>query len=184
MQGHHAQACPCRGIMQGHHAGACSCRGIIVKCALSTEPLTTESCEPGEDPCNLMLEQSMYTHLSSSHVCVLLTVLCWRRRITVTICCPGPVATGSPDQPRSIYGGTRLVTSHSRDSKKRMSPARVAELIGSATYHKLNECWIARHPVLLMGEMLCQSQSDTASGRPPHYIPPSQHITDLVALLS
>ena len=83
------------------------------------------------------------------------------RGITVTICCPGPVATGSPDQPRSIYDGRGLITTHSGDSKKRMSPARVAELIGSATYHKVDECWIARHPVLLMGK---QTTSYTVDG--------------------
>lgn len=35
-----------------------------------------------------------------------------------------------------------------------MAPARVAELIGQAAYYKVDECWIARHPVLLMGETL------------------------------
>ncbi len=79
---------------------------------------------------------------------------CCHRGITVTICCPGPVATGSPDQPRAIYSGTGLITksSNEKESSKRMVPARVAELIGKAAYHKLDECWIARHPVLLMGE--------------------------------
>ena len=109
---------------------------------------------------------------SSSSVYVLLSTLWQRRRITVTICCPGPVATGSPDQPRSIYGGTGLVASHSRDSKKRMSPARVAELIGSATYHKLDECWIARHPVLLMGELFVQRPSGSYPPLPPNSLPP------------
>ena len=39
-----------------------------------------------------------------------------------------------------------------------MSPPRVAELIGKATYHRVDECWIARHPVLLMGEWPQQQQ--------------------------
>lgn len=72
----------------------------------------------------------------------------------MTICCPGPVATGSPEQPRAIYDGTALMATSSSDkgSSKRMSPPRVAQLIGTAAYHRLDECWIARHPVLLMGE--------------------------------
>jgi hypothetical protein len=42
-------------------------------------------------------------------------------------------------------------SSSSKESSKRMAPPRVAQLIGKATYYKLDECWIARHPVLLMG---------------------------------
>ncbi|KAL0052302.1 hypothetical protein WJX82_011685 [Trebouxia sp. C0006] len=78
------------------------------------------------------------------------------RGVTVTICCPGPVATGSLEQPRAIYNGTGLITASSSDkgSSKRMSPPRVAELIGKATYHRVDECWIARHPVLLMGYLM------------------------------
>lgn len=78
------------------------------------------------------------------------------RGVTVTICCPGPVATGSPEQPRAIYNGTGLISTSGSDkgSSKRMSPPRVAQLIGKATYHKLDECWIARHPVLLMGYLM------------------------------
>ncbi|KAL0036520.1 hypothetical protein WJX77_011154 [Trebouxia sp. C0004] len=78
------------------------------------------------------------------------------RGVTVTICCPGPVATGSPEQPRAIYNGAGLITTNSsnKGSSKRMSPPRVAELIGKATYHRVDECWIARHPVLLMGYLM------------------------------
>ena len=76
------------------------------------------------------------------------------RGVTVSLCCPGPAATGSAKQPRSIYSGTGLITTASSDkgSSTRMAPARVAELIGRAAYYKVDECWIARHPVLLMGE--------------------------------
>lgn len=83
-----------------------------------------------------------------------LLLLC--RGVTVSLCCPGPAATGSPNQPRSIYSGTGLITtaSSSKDSSKRMAPARVAELIGKAAYYKVDECWIAKHPVLLLGEPL------------------------------
>lgn len=74
----------------------------------------------------------------------------------MSLCCPGPAATGSAQHPRSIYSGTGLITTASTDkgSSKRMAPARVAQLIGKAAYYKVDECWIARHPVLLMGEIL------------------------------
>ena len=73
----------------------------------------------------------------------------------MSLCCPGPAATGSAKQPRSIYDGTGLITTATNDkeSSKRMVPARVAELIAKAAYYKVDECWIARHPVLLMGEI-------------------------------
>ena len=37
-----------------------------------------------------------------------------------------------------------------------MAPARVAELIGKAAYYRVDECWIAKHPVLLLGEVLAE----------------------------
>ena len=33
-----------------------------------------------------------------------------------------------------------------------MKPERVAELVTRAAYHKVSLCWIAKHPVLLLGE--------------------------------
>lgn len=83
------------------------------------------------------------------------------RGVTVSLCCPGPTATGAPNQPRSIYSGTGLITTASSDkaSSKRMAPARVAELIGKAAYYKVDECWIANHPVLLMGYLMQYSPS-------------------------
>ena len=40
----------------------------------------------------------------------------------------------------------------SRSSRKHMKPQRVAELIARAALRKVDKCWIAKHPVLLMGE--------------------------------
>ena len=104
------------------------------------------------------------TYLNAS----LTSSYCCCRGVTVTICCPGPVATGSPEQPRAIYNGTGLITASSSDkgSSKRMSPPRVAELIGKATYHRVDECWIARHPVLLMGECYLAQQCCAALFNP------------------
>ena len=46
-------------------------------------------------------------------------------------------------------------------SKKRLSPARVAALIARAAYNRLDMCWIAKHPVLLLGKMCSPSLIDT-----------------------
>ena len=79
-----------------------------------------------------------------------------RRGVTVTIACPGPVATGTEDAPRNIYSSEGLTVKHEErgGSKKRLSPARVAELIARAAYNRLDMCWIAKHPVLLLGALL------------------------------
>jgi hypothetical protein len=72
----------------------------------------------------------------------------------VTVCYPGPIATGEPGTPRSVYGPEGLITEHEErgGKKSRMNPARVAELIVRATYHGLDTAWIAKHPVLLLGD--------------------------------
>ncbi|CAL5222280.1 g4619 [Coccomyxa viridis] len=79
------------------------------------------------------------------------------RGVTVTIACPGPVATGSEATPRNVFSSQGLTAKHEErgGSKKRLSPARVAELIARAAYNRLDMCWIAKHPVLLLG-YLCQ----------------------------
>ncbi|CAK0786872.1 hypothetical protein CVIRNUC_010086 [Coccomyxa viridis] len=79
------------------------------------------------------------------------------RGVAVTIACPGPVATGTEDAPRNIFSSEGLTVKHEEQgsSKKRLSPARVAELIARAAYNRLDMCWIAKHPVLLLG-YLCQ----------------------------
>lgn len=77
------------------------------------------------------------------------------RGITVTIACPGPVATGTEDTPRNVFSSEGLTAKHEDrgGSKKRLSPARVAALIARAAYNRLDMCWIAKHPVLLLGEL-------------------------------
>lgn len=44
----------------------------------------------------------------------------------------------------------------SKSDKKRLAPSRVAELIGKAAYHRLDECWMAKHPILALGKVLCR----------------------------
>eukprot|EP00877_Chromochloris_zofingiensis_P006070 jgi/Chrzof1/1716/Cz10g18120.t1 len=74
--------------------------------------------------------------------------------VGVTICCPGPIGTGSEETPRVIYGAEGLISQHSADTKGRLSPARCAQLIANAMAHGVNECWIAKHPVLAIGYIM------------------------------
>ena len=75
--------------------------------------------------------------------------------VKVTVCCPGPIQTGSESSPRMVYGPRGLVQKHSTTgtglSSKRLPATLVAELIGAATWHDMNEAWMAFHPVLLIG---------------------------------
>lgn len=74
--------------------------------------------------------------------------------IKVTVCCPGPIATGTKDQPRVIFGTEGIL----RDSAVqtgvpggRMAVDRAVELISRAVKHDLPVSWIVGHPLLLMG---------------------------------
>ncbi|KAG2484642.1 hypothetical protein HYH03_016595 [Edaphochlamys debaryana] len=71
--------------------------------------------------------------------------------VHVTICCPGPVATGSAETPRVVYGPNGRIVQNNTGSSNRHDPARTAELIASAAAHGVDEAWIARHPVLAVG---------------------------------
>ena len=98
------------------------------------------------------------------------------RGIGATIACPGPLVneSGSGKGPRTVFGPSGLMVqeengrndAHDRDASEsnengtstrekqyasRVSLKEAAELIARAAYHKVDECWIARHPVLLMG---------------------------------
>ncbi|EFJ41781.1 hypothetical protein VOLCADRAFT_83968 [Volvox carteri f. nagariensis] len=71
--------------------------------------------------------------------------------VGVTICCPGPVATGSEELPRVVYGPAGRIVQNATGSSNRLDPARAAQLIASAAAHGVDEAWIAQHPVLAMG---------------------------------
>lgn len=75
------------------------------------------------------------------------------RGVTVTLACPGPVATGTEGMPRNVFSAEGLTAKHEErgGAKKRLAPKRVAELIARAAYNGLDTAWIARHPVLLLG---------------------------------
>jgi dehydrogenase/reductase SDR family protein 7 len=77
------------------------------------------------------------------------------RGVGATICCPGPLATGGDGKPRLVYGPRGLIQQAATGmSKKRVATARAADLIARAAFHKLDECWIAYHPVLLLGYLM------------------------------
>lgn len=82
---------------------------------------------------------------------------CWLctgcRGIGVTIVCPGPVAQAVGEaSPRSLYGPKGPIQRLEVPDSKRMPAARAAQLIASAMAAGVSECWLARQPVLLMGE--------------------------------
>lgn len=77
--------------------------------------------------------------------------------VGVTVCCPGPISTGNDNQVRTVYGPRGMIpqkASSSGKPSKRVDAQIAAELIARAAYHKLDECWIAYHPVLLMGYLM------------------------------
>ncbi|PNW86961.1 hypothetical protein CHLRE_02g103100v5 [Chlamydomonas reinhardtii] len=71
--------------------------------------------------------------------------------VGVTMCCPGPVATGSEETPRVVYGANGRIVQNNTGASNRLDPARAAQLIASAAAHGVDEAWIAKHPVLAVG---------------------------------
>ena len=87
----------------------------------------------------------------------------------VTICCPGPIATGNDGKPRGVYGASGLVqqVETSAAAKKRLDPAATAAWIGAAAYHGLDEAWISRQPVLFLSasfRLFCAYSAPSAGG--------------------
>jgi len=73
----------------------------------------------------------------------------------VTVCCPGPLATGFDGKPRIVFGSNGFIEQASTGMSKSRVPVRTAAaLILKAAYHGLDECWIAYHPVLLIGYVM------------------------------
>lgn len=77
------------------------------------------------------------------------------RGVSVTVCCPGPVSAGPGSPPRSVYGARGLVVHDETGGKGgRVAAERAATLVASAAAHGVDEAWICRHPVLLMGYLM------------------------------
>ena len=71
----------------------------------------------------------------------------------MTVVCPGPVAPPDGEaSPRSLYGPKGPIQRQEVPDSKRMPATRAAELIANAMAAGVSECWLARQPVLLMGE--------------------------------
>ena len=74
--------------------------------------------------------------------------------VGATVVCPGPLASTACQ--RMVYGSTGLMQQAVQTgmSKKRVGVEQCAALVAAAAYHNLDECWIAFHPVLLMGYLM------------------------------
>eukprot|EP00873_Tetraselmis_striata_P015946 jgi/Tetstr1/436210/TSEL_025055.t1 len=73
------------------------------------------------------------------------------RGIGVSLICPGPVMADSSKPVRRVYGATGIVDAADGGSlKTRVTPERVAQLLGTAVHHNLPEVWVAKHPVLAL----------------------------------
>lgn len=70
----------------------------------------------------------------------------------VTICCPGPVAALIPGSPRMVWGAKEMILAPIARSSSKMPLRRCVSLIATAAAHGLEEVWIARHPILAVGE--------------------------------
>ncbi|CAD7696273.1 unnamed protein product [Ostreobium quekettii] len=69
--------------------------------------------------------------------------------VGVTICCPGPIGPGEGESPRVLFGSDGLQQDNLRPSGSAVPADRVAELVATAGYYHVLECWIAKHPTLL-----------------------------------
>ena len=77
------------------------------------------------------------------------------RGVGVTVCCPGPVSSGS-DVPvtRSVFGPSGMITrTEEPKAKGKTNPKRYAQLVANAAAHGVDECWIAKHPVLAVAHI-------------------------------
>jgi dehydrogenase/reductase SDR family member 7 len=75
--------------------------------------------------------------------------------VRVTIALPGPIATGTDDKPRVIFGASGVQAppapgAPKRSKKGRLDPGRCADLVLAAAAHGRDEAWLSRHPVLLL----------------------------------
>lgn len=76
------------------------------------------------------------------------------RGIYSTVVCPGPIHSDESEA-RMVYGKDGLIPQkNTSNSKKRVSVKVVAHLVAKAAYHRMDECWISNHPILLMGYLV------------------------------
>lgn len=83
-----------------------------------------------------------------------------KQGISVTVVCPGPIATSTPrtlmppgNDPAALPTSddvAEALPDDDEEKRNRMTSEHCASLIVSATYHKLHEAWISTQPVLLV----------------------------------
>ena len=73
------------------------------------------------------------------------------RGLGVTVCCLGPITTGTPGQPRYVYGASSLEPT-TDSTKGRLTSESAAAWVAAAAYHGVDRAWITKQPVLLLGE--------------------------------
>ena len=74
------------------------------------------------------------------------------RGIHVSVICPGPVDVGDSTGPRKVYGRDGIIEQkNTAKSRARVDVDECTRLVLRAVYNKVDECWISKHPVLLMG---------------------------------
>lgn len=77
------------------------------------------------------------------------------RGIHVSVICPGPVDVGDSVQMRKVYGRDGLIQQkNTSKSSSRVSVDIFTKLALRAVYNNVDECWISKNPVLLMGYLL------------------------------
>ncbi len=73
------------------------------------------------------------------------------RGLGVTVCCLGPITTGTPGQPRYVYGASSLEPT-TDSTKGRLTVDAAAAWVAAAAHHGVDRTWISKQPVLSLGE--------------------------------
>eukprot|EP00242_Pyramimonas_sp_CCMP2087_P001827 CAMPEP_0198230400 /NCGR_PEP_ID=MMETSP1445-20131203/114645_1 /TAXON_ID=36898 /ORGANISM="Pyramimonas sp., Strain CCMP2087" /LENGTH=347 /DNA_ID=CAMNT_0043910937 /DNA_START=54 /DNA_END=1094 /DNA_ORIENTATION=+ len=73
------------------------------------------------------------------------------RGVDVCVMYGGPIASGSSEHPRTVYGpnGPESLPA-APEGKSRLSMERFVELVMLGTYHHVPEVWASKHPVLVL----------------------------------
>ena len=69
----------------------------------------------------------------------------------MTVCCLGPITTGTPGQPRYVYGASSLEPT-TDSTKGRLTVDAAAAWVAAAAHHGVDRTWISKQPVLSLGE--------------------------------
>lgn len=87
------------------------------------------------------------------------------RNVDVTLVCPGPVVSDIQRHSFTTEPGKKLGVTTQDDGSARVSTDRCAFLMAAAMYHRLDEVWISKHPVLFFTYMVRRCCCVTVAGR-------------------